>query len=64
MFIFWVIMLIIASWQVPKLFQKGNRKELIVFLLIWGLAAVYGTLVVAEVTLGSPFQLIIDFFGE
>ncbi len=54
----WFIMFLMAGWQIPRLIQKNQLKELTVFLLLWLIAGIYGSLVLLDVALISPFEII------
>ena len=60
----WILMIIMAGWQVPRLLKQNRNKEIIVFLAIWLSASIYGSLVLSDITLISPFDLIIVFFED
>ena len=59
MLIFVLIMLFLLGWQLPPQIEKRNYKEAAVFLAFWGGSAVYGYLVLANIAIPSPFELII-----
>ena len=47
----WFIMFLMAGWQIPRLIQKNQLKELTVFLLLWLIAGIYGSLVLLATSL-------------
>lgn len=51
-------MLIIGLWQIPKLLKKEQNRDLLTFLALWIIATVYGSLVLAEIPLISPIEII------
>jgi hypothetical protein len=53
-------MILICLWQLSKLVEKGQRKETIVFSTLWFIAVVYGSLLLVDVPLISPMELIIQ----
>ena len=57
--VLWSIMILMAWWQIPRLTKRNQKKDIIVFLGIWLSAGIYGSLVISEITLISPFDLII-----
>ena len=58
--LFWFVMLLMAGWQVPRLLREKQNKELAAFIGIWLVSGVYGSLVIAEIELVSPLEIIIN----
>ena len=59
----WLIMILIALYQVPRLIREQQRRTLLVFSVLWVLATVYGSLVLEDVPVPRPTDLIYDFFS-
>ena len=63
----WLIMILIALWQVSILLEKKQYKYIMVFLALWIIAGIYGSLVLLGINIPSPFALttdIIDFIRD
>lgn len=61
--IFWLIMLLIAFWQLDRLKKRKNHREIIAFSVLWLIALVYSSLILLDIAIMSPFVLIINLFG-
>ena len=59
MLIFILILLIIISWQLPPLVENKKYKEAAVFLMFWSGSAIYGYLILTDIEIPSPFELVI-----
>ncbi len=57
---FLLIMFLMAGWQIPRMVQKNEYREIIYFIIIWLSAVIYGSVVISDITLVSPFELIND----
>jgi len=59
---FLTFMIVLALIQTPSLVKKRQWRDFAAYCTLWLLAAVYGTLELAEVDVPSPVELIIGFF--
>jgi hypothetical protein len=55
-------MILIALYQVPRLLREQQRRTLLVFAILWLLATVYGSLVLNNVPVPRPTDVIYTFF--
>ena len=60
----WQVMILIALYQVPRLIREEQRRTLLVFGFIWLLATVYGSLVLNDVPVPRPTDVICAFFDK
>jgi hypothetical protein len=60
----WLVMILIALYQVPRLLREQQRRTLLVFGFIWLLATVYGSLVLNDVPVPRPTDVIYAFFDK
>ena len=60
----WLVMILIALYQVPRLLREQQRRTLLVFGFIWLLATVYGSLVLNDVHVPRPTDVIYAFFDK
>jgi hypothetical protein len=58
----WLVMILIALYQVPRLIREEQRRTLLVFGIIWLLVTVYGSLVLSDVPVPRPTNVIYAFF--
>ena len=58
----WLVMILIALYQVPRLLREEQRRTLLVFGFIWLLVTVYGSLVLNDVPVPRPTDVICSFF--
>jgi hypothetical protein len=58
----WLVMFLIALYQVPRLIREEQRRTLLVFGIIWLLVTVYGSLVLGDVPVPRPTEVIYNFF--
>jgi hypothetical protein len=58
----WLVMILIALYQVPRLLREEQRRTLLVFGFIWLLVTVYGSLVLNDVPVPRPTDVICAFF--
>lgn len=59
----YLLFLAVLAWrQAPPLYQKGLKKELVLYALLLGCAAALGSLMIAEVELTSPSQVLQEVF--
>lgn len=56
------IMIVIALIQLPLTMRRRRWRELVAFGVIWLFATVYGALVIADVPVPKPTELITTFF--
>lgn len=63
MFVVWVIMGLIAYYELPGLRKKENRGELIAFSVLWMVALLYASLVVYGVKLPNPIEFLIVYLS-
>ncbi|HHW91513.1 MAG TPA: hypothetical protein GX735_02310 [Firmicutes bacterium] len=63
MFVIWLGMIIIAAVEIPRLLAKEKRGELLAFAALWVIATLYASLVMAEVPLPNPTELVLFLFG-
>ncbi len=61
--IFFAVMLFLFFWQMNKLKQQQQNKELIVFSLLWLATLIYGGLLIFEVITVTPFDWIVNLFN-
>ncbi len=61
MFFLIMIMVLIALFQVPALVRHGYWGELAAFSLLWIISGAYATLVVLNVPLIAPTDLLIEY---
>ena len=54
------VMLAIAIFHVPDLYKNNNYRQLAAFLVFWIISGVYAIVVVRDISLISPFDLIIS----
>lgn len=54
----WLVLLAILAWQLPFLIARSQWPELRAFLLLWVIAALYASLVVADAGIPNATQLI------
>ena len=45
----WLVMILIALYQVPLLIREQQRRTLLVFTILWLMATVYGSLFLSNV---------------
>ena len=60
----WIIMSLIALYQVPRLIRDKQRRTLVVFGVFWLLATVYGSLVLNDFLVPKPTEIIYNFFSK
>ncbi|HHU81956.1 MAG TPA: hypothetical protein GXZ26_03045 [Firmicutes bacterium] len=60
----WLVMILIALYQVPRLIRDQQRRTLLVFAIIWFLVTVYGSLVLSDVPVPRPTEVIYTFFAR
>lgn len=58
----WLVMILIALYQVPLLIREQQRRTLLVFTILWLLATVYGSLFLSNVPVPRPTDVIYTFF--
>lgn len=59
-----LISIFIICWQLPALINQKQKKEIIVFLLIWSFSSLYTILNSRGINIFNPFHLIIYFFEK
>ncbi|MFW6386998.1 MAG: hypothetical protein ACOCZM_03390 [Bacillota bacterium] len=50
--------LLIAAWQVPKMYQKKQYRDIFFFFLFWASSGIYSLLIVLEIKFTDPVELI------
>jgi len=60
----WIIMILIALYQVPRLIRNKQRRVLLVFGFFWLLTTVYGSLVLSDIPVPKPTEIIFNFFAK
>jgi len=60
----WLALMAILAWQLPFLISRRQWPELRLFLLLWVIAAVYASLVVADVGIPNTTQLIMGLIDH
>lgn len=60
----WIIMALIALYQVPRLIRDKQRRTLVVFGVFWLLATVYGSLVLSDIPVPKPTEVLFTFFSK
>lgn len=58
----WLVMILVALYQVPRLLREEQRRTLLVFGFIWLLVTVYGSLVLNDVPVPRPTDVVCSFF--
>lgn len=59
-----IIMVLIALYEVPRLLRNRQHRTLVVFAFLWLLAAVYGSLLLSDIPVPKPTELIFSFFSR
>lgn len=59
-----IVMVLIALYEVPRLLRNRQYRTLVVFAFLWLLATVYGSLVLRDIPVPKPTELIYSFFSR
>ncbi len=53
-----LILLLVAGWQLPLLYNQKKYREMVAFIVLWLVSGIYGGIVVMDIPLISPFEII------
>ena len=60
MVLFWLIMIVIAVLEVPRMLANRQYRMLIVFAGLWIISGTYASLVIMRVPLLSPIDILLE----